>query len=679
MASHSGLLAPFLAPFTDVVAGYRRSAPEIPYCSCATGTWITAGEATDPAYWARQLREPVQFSRIAATLREQPSRILLEVGPGQTLTTLIGAQGVQPSQAAVPSMRRADMAISDRAAALTAAGRLWQLGVELDWEHLRGGQPAHRIALPTYAFERKRHWIDAGYPTGPGLASRLPHAPRAGAPAEAAHARPEAPAARSREAVVARVWREVLGVAEIGLDDDFASIGGHSLLAAQVAMQLRAELACEIAAVDVYLAPTIRQLAALLDERHATPGAGPARTSLADDVRLDPAIAVDPAQPQPRRPAAAVLLTGATGYLGAYLLAELLRATEAQVYCLVRAGDAPEAALRLRKKLASLELANLPWHRVIAIPGDLERDGLGLSPPDRALVAAECDAIYHCGAWVNFSRPYRILQRANVHGTEQILALATTGRRKEVHFVSTIFVSAGAIARGATAVTEDDPLPPPEGHDTGYTESKWVAEGICRLAIERGIALAIHRPGNILADSRTGVCNLDDYVTRMILGCVELGAAPLRNYPLPIGMVDEVARSIVAISRTPDCFGRAHHVIARAPLHWNRIFDAVREAGYDVSSVPWTEWCRRLTESTRAGAHNALAPLVDLLNTAAGDRPMPAFTAERAHAAGAACELPSAMHLSRMLQYLTRSGRLPAMTPAGGSVRRLRAGDGAAP
>ena len=675
MASHSGLLDPFLAPFTEVVASYRRSAPKLPYGSCVTGTWITASEATNPAYWARQLREPVQFARLAATLREQPSRILLEVGPGQTLTSLIGAQGVQPAQTAVPSMRRADMAISDRAAALTAAGRLWQHGIELDWERLRGGLPAHRVALPTYPFQRKRHWIDAGYPTGPGLTSRLPQAPATtGEPTEASPA--PAPVARSREAVVARIWCDVLGMSEIGIDDDFASIGGHSLLAAQVAMQLRAELACEIASVDVYLAPTIRQLAALLDERARAPGVRPARASLASDVRLDPAIAVDPARPGARRPAHAVLLTGATGYLGAYLLAELLHATTAQVYCLVRAGDPAEAELRLRRKLAPLELANLPWHRVIAIPGDLERDELGVSPSDRARVAAECDAIYHCGAWVNFSRPYRVLQRANVHGTEQILRLATTGRRKDVHFISTIFVSMGAIAAGATTIAEDDPLPPPEGHDTGYTESKWVSEGICRLAIERGIALAIHRPGNILGDSRTGVCNLEDYVTRMILGCVQLGAAPLRNYPLPIGMVDEVARSIVAISQTPDCFGRTHHVIGRAPLHWNRIFEAVREAGHNVPSIPWADWCRRLTESARAGEHNALAPLVDLLNTASADRPMPVFATERAYRAGTACQVPAAVHLSRMLHYLTRSGRLPA-TPssAAASAPRVWAGD----
>jgi phthiocerol/phenolphthiocerol synthesis type-I polyketide synthase E len=408
-----------------------------------------------------------------------------------------------------------------------------------------------------------------------------------------------------------------------------------------------------MSAVDIHPAPTIRQLPALLDERDAAAVARPASTGLADEVRLDPAIAVDPARPGARRPPQAVLLTGATGFLGGHLLVELLRETTASVYCVVRAGDAAEAVLRLRNKLAALELGDLPWSRVIAVPGDLERDELGLSPPDRARIAADCDAIYHCGARVDLAQPYRVHAPANVRGTERVLRLAVTGRRKHVHFISTIFVSTGAIAAGAAAVSEDDPLPPPEGHDTGYIESKWVGEGLCRLAIERGVEVAIHRPGNILADSRTGICSLDDDITRMIRGCVQLGAAPLRNYPLLVGMVDEVARSIVAIARS-DCFGKAHHVIARWPLHWNQLFEALRTAGHDLPSIPWIAWCRRLTASVRAGDRNALAPLVDRIDIAAGDRPMPAFATERAYRAGAGCHLPSPAQLSRMVGHLTR-------------------------
>jgi phthiocerol/phenolphthiocerol synthesis type-I polyketide synthase E len=672
MASHSSLVEPFLADFERTVGRYRLSAPRIPYTSCVSGTWIRETEATDPAYWARQLRAPVQFMAMVAAANDGRGRVLLEVGPGTTLTTLAAAQRFVPAPITVASMRRPDAPVGDIRCLLGAAGRLWQLGVPLDWKAVRGHDVASRVPLPTYPFQRRRHWVAPGYPTGPGFSPQSAGASIALLPESAVEESDvptrDGPGAgvtlSADERTIAGVWKDVLGIEQLGLDDDFTSLGGHSLLAAQVMMQLRPFFECSLSVVDLFAAPTVRTLAALIGDRVSSrAGAGSsAAVDLAGEVALDPGIATNGLAPMHDGPHEAVLLTGATGFLGAYLLSELLRQSRAKVYCLVRGRDADEGERRLRAQLDALELPAWQHGRVTVVPGDLEHSQFGLSEGDFDALALAVDAIYHCGAWVNFARPYAVLKNANVGGTQEVLRLAATVRLKPVHHVSTIFVTMGAMADRVAQISEDDPLPPPHGHDTGYTESKWVAEGLCGLAASRGIPVAIYRPGNLLGDTRTGVANHEDYLTRVIQACVQLGVAPQRNYPLPMGPVDDVARAIVAVSLNPGSTGRTYHVIQPDPLPWNRIFEGVRSFGHDVESIAWNDWCKTLMQELEAGRENALAALADMVN-APPDRYMPRFDVEHTRQARMTLGLsyPSldAGYFERFLDHLTRSRLLP--------------------
>jgi len=672
MASHSLLVEPYLADFERVVGSYRLSPPRIPYTSCATGAWIREAEATDPTYWARQLRAPVQFMSMAAAANESPRRILLETGPGTTLTTLIGAQRFKLPPIAIASMRHPEAPVTDARCLLGAAGRLWQLGVAIDFQVMRGGSVARRMPLPTYPFQRRRHWVEAGYPTGPGhsassIGQTVPppteQIPDEVRPSEHLDSVVEEPLTLE-ERRVSDVWKEVLGIDQLGLDDDFTAAGGHSLLAAQVMMQLRQVFTCPLSVVDLFGVPTVRGLAALIRTRlsgNREIASRPA-TDLLGDVVLDPGITAASAQPMRNGSPGAVLLTGATGFLGSYLLSELLKQSTAKVYCLVRAEDVAKGEQRLRAQLAALELPTWNTGRVVVIPGDLESPRLGLSTQDFQCLVETIDAIYHCGAWVNFARPYAVLKRANVGGTEEILRLAVSGRLKPVHHVSTVFVTMGAMADGVPEIKEDDPLPPPHGHDTGYTQSKWVAEGLCNLAASRGVPVAIYRPGNILGDANTGVSNHEDYLTRVIRGCVQMGAAPRRQYSLPVGTVDDVARSIVAISLTPQSTGRTYHVIQPDPLPWNHIFEAIRAFGYDIEIVSWKEWCATLTEQLEAGKESALSALADMVNAPA-DRHMPRFDVEHSLRARLQLNMPyqklDDRYFDRVLRHLQQSVLLP--------------------
>ena len=163
VAAHSVMLEPILQEFGTFVRGIALRAPRLPFVSNVTGTWITESDATDPGYWVRHLRQTVRFADGVGELLADPRRVLLEVGPGRTLTTLARQHSAkQASHGIYPSMRHPDEQVSDVAFALGAVGRLWTHGVEVDWGALHGEEHRHRIPLPTYPFERQRHWIAPG-------------------------------------------------------------------------------------------------------------------------------------------------------------------------------------------------------------------------------------------------------------------------------------------------------------------------------------------------------------------------------------------------------------------------------------------------------------------------------------------------------------------------------------
>ncbi|MGH9336436.1 MAG: acyltransferase domain-containing protein, partial [Vicinamibacteria bacterium] len=161
-AFHSSMMDPILEEFERRVASTKLSPPTLPYVSNLTGTWIEAGEATSPRYWARHLREAVQFSKGIATLWSKPDRILLEVGPGATLRTLAKQQAAgDASRVAISSVRGPRDTETDLDFLLGALGQLWVAGASVDFEGFHRGEKRRRVAIPTYPFEREKYWIDA--------------------------------------------------------------------------------------------------------------------------------------------------------------------------------------------------------------------------------------------------------------------------------------------------------------------------------------------------------------------------------------------------------------------------------------------------------------------------------------------------------------------------------------
>ncbi|MEZ5391505.1 MAG: acyltransferase domain-containing protein [Bryobacterales bacterium] len=169
VAAHSAMVEPILGEFRDFVSSIRLSAPTIPYVSNVTGDWVTPEQAQSPEYWVQHLRSTVRFADGVQKLLGGDDRLVLEVGPGQTLTSLARLAGEDSAERALASLPRPKHDESARHAALTTLGRLWQAGKTIDWEGFHAADPRQRISLPTYPFERKRYWIDADPEVAPGI------------------------------------------------------------------------------------------------------------------------------------------------------------------------------------------------------------------------------------------------------------------------------------------------------------------------------------------------------------------------------------------------------------------------------------------------------------------------------------------------------------------------------
>jgi phthiocerol/phenolphthiocerol synthesis type-I polyketide synthase E len=312
-AFHTPSMAAAAERLADVVRGVPLRAPEIPFISCVSGTWITAGEATSSDYWARQLRQPVRFSQGLDALAAASNRILLDLGPDQALSRIARRRGlhtvaVMPAASASPGPAGEDEPLARAVAAV------WTAGVPVDWRGYHDGSRRRRVRLPGYSFGRTRHSLlpeepapAMGAPAGSvapsGPADRpAPVTPAAQAyvPSTAASAgqhaadtpqrpalpSPYVPPSTALEHELVAVWEDTIGISGIGIDDDFFELGGESLMAATLLGRLRRRYEVELPLRALFESPTIRRLAELIHTERTSrtlPEQGEATTHSEDE------------------------------------------------------------------------------------------------------------------------------------------------------------------------------------------------------------------------------------------------------------------------------------------------------------------------------------------------------------------------------------------------------------
>ncbi|OKH20890.1 non-ribosomal peptide synthetase [Hydrococcus rivularis NIES-593] len=417
------------------------------------------------------------------------------------------------------------------------------------------------------------------------------------------------------EKVLANLWTQILGVENIGIHDNFFELGGHSLLTTQLMVKIREAFRVDMPLRILFESPTIASLAESLEQIFK---AGLSHT-LSQETILDlnaEAVLDDTIFPENNlveltTDPNSIFLTGATGFLGAFLLYELLQQTQANIYCLVRASNLEEGKNKLQKCLESY----LIWQesfssRIVPVIGDLSKPLLGLSQENFHEIAQTIDLIYHNGAWVHHIYPYSVLKAANVLGTQEVLRLACQSKTKPVHFISTSSVFCASNFEKIKVVKEGDSFNDFLLPDNGYVQTKWVSEKLIKIAQSRGLPISIYRLGRVSGHSQTGVFNANDFLYRLIVGCVRLGIAPEGDIMEDIMPVDYVSRAIAHLSRQTTSLGKAFHLVNPQLLHSDMLIDAIHSLGYPLQQVSYDRWREKLIEIATHSPEHPLYPLV---------------------------------------------------------------------
>ena len=337
---------------------------------------------------------------------------------------------------------------------------------------------------------------------------------------------------------LAHIWAKIVPSVvpnALSRDDSFFDLGGNSMSAQQLPFHVRRTWrGVDLSIGRIYANPTLKGLAVLIerasqedsfDVGSVTASAmngthddsDSAYSREAEELESKLPTSFHSAGPFDRSTTPSVFLTGATGFLGAYILRDLLRRSdpEVKVVALVRAKSADAAMGRIRATCRAYGVWSDHWQgRLRALSGDLGSAKFGLSDDDWTSLANTIDVVIHNGAQVHWINPYTALKPSNVMGTIDALRLCASGKAKKFTFVSStsvldtdhyVYESEKIIAAGGDGISEADDLSGSRtGLGTGYGQSKWVAEYLVRAAGHGGLRGMIVRPGYVLGDSTSG-------------------------------------------------------------------------------------------------------------------------------------------------------------------------------
>lgn len=423
---------------------------------------------------------------------------------------------------------------------------------------------------------------------------------------------------------IASIWATVLNKSSTLLksDDNFFDLGGHSLLLAELSSRLSINFGFQIPIARLTDNPTIvghlETVRAVRDGLAAAVQADLPAVLRADST-LDKDIKPENASWCSVSDAGTVLLTGVTGFLGAFLLNDLLENTSAHIICLVRFNepaddDQPGGVARVRRNLLDLGL----WHdsimeRVEVLPGNLSRSRFGLSPDTFEMIAARVQVIIHAAATVNLVYPYAALRGANVGGTKEILRLACKSGAT-VQYVSTNGVLPPSRGDGwpEDAILNVDDVP--DKLPDGYGQTKWVAEQLVLEAGHRGLPVKIYRAGTISGHSISGAGNAWDLLSALIVESIQLGSAPdVEGWRAEMTPVDFVSKAIIHLSAQTDIVQTVFHLGDPKPVSIVSVFDDLQKLGYPTQRLGWDEWVTRWTKQRGSVKGGDGAFTVDIL------------------------------------------------------------------
>lgn len=483
----------------------------------------------------------------------------------------------------------------------------------------------------------------------------------------------------------------------VPFDESFFDLGGHSILATRLVFSMRKTFVVNVPLGIVFESPTVEGLAKEVERlRHADLNIGAEPVTNSTNAELAAKANAAPNGPQEHAQAVVgeddydrdvdalsrtlpesfissgalsniasnssssaqqqqqqkrtVLLTGATGFLGAFVLRDLLSLRQKEVgrvIAHVRAKDSASGLARLREGGTARSCWDEAWvkeGRLEVIVGDLAEERLGLKEREWVRLAQGVDVIVHNGALVHWVYPYSKLRAPNVLSTVACINLCATGKPKTFTLVSStsaldtehyVRLSDALVHQRGTDATQQGHQQPllgvPEtdtlqgsarGLKSGYGQSKYVAERLVMVCASRGLRASIIRPGYVVGDSESAVTNTDDFIWRLVKGSTQLGLIPDMWNSINMVPVDHVARitSLAALDTATQKpiretgGARVYHVTGHPEIRLNHVLEALATYGWKISKGEYVQWRARLEDHVMAGGGgeetNALFPLL---------------------------------------------------------------------
>jgi thioester reductase-like protein len=643
-AFHTPMMEPMLAPFAERVAAVNLAPLRIPLISNLDGACLEA-RTLGAEYWTRQIRSPVRFSTCLEALARRGVDLVIEIGPHPTLARL-AEHALQGNGIALSSLHKDER---DLVSLYKGLGRIYSVGFDVSWRLLHGDPPPARVHVPTYPFQRKSYSLDiaADRAVSPALEAARPQAPE-----QQFDHRSDLAAVQER---LMDVWREILVAPNLTSDSAFSDLGGDSLDAVRLLARIKQTMQVPMTLEELFKHPTPATAARLVHERLqagqrlAGARAAPARPPAVE--RVEPAPAQAPSgmvarvgESKLRR----VLLTGATGFLGAHVLRELIEETDAEVHCLVRRREATAAEARLHEALElHLGQALLPSARVHVVAGDLSHERLGLGAQEYATLGAGVDVIIHCAGESLTPAGEAQSVGGSVRLAERLLQFVAEHPRVRLHHISSLEVAGRLPSDDDTTTFTEGDLERGQQLEDPRALAHLQAERLIRAA---GGPAVIHRLGHLVGHATTGRAPrglVSRPLYRALKTMVERGGVATGFGLVDVTPVDHAASAIVALAGRDEPGARTYHICNPRPLEVVTLCERLRALGYSLIELSPESYRQWVGASTGGSEHLSSVRLSCERTRALLD------------ADGVRCPEPDAELFLRLMRYGIEQGFFP--------------------